>query len=139
MGFYCLQPFEVCSCTQQFSTIHPSLLYELSSGKGLLKFFLLVFQNVTLAEKKVPVAVITQAHMREEQEAFVSDIFIKTESQRRILCEDKEHRRDGGQRLQMEAVIEMTGPQAKNSWATSARKKQRERFQSSTPQGTRSC
>ena len=45
-----------------------------------------------LSEKKVPIAVITEAHMRGEQEAFMSDIFIMIESQRRVPCEDKEHR-----------------------------------------------
>lgn len=84
-------------------------VYQLSSGRYLLKFFPLVSQNMLLFEKRVPVAVITQAHMGTEQETFMSNISIRTESQRRALCEDKEHRESRGC-LKMGTVIEVMLP-----------------------------
>lgn len=81
-------------------------LYKLSSGRCLPKFFPLESQNVPLSEKKVPVAIIIQALVREEPETFMSDLFISTETKRRVLCEDEEQRENRGY-LKMEVVTEM--------------------------------
>lgn len=56
--------------------------------------------------EKVPVALITQAHMGTEQETFMSDVLIRMALKRRVLCEDKEHSENRGC-LKMETVIEV--------------------------------
>lgn len=74
-----------------------------------MKSFSLASQNMPPLEKKIRVAVITPAHMGTKQAAFMSEIFIRTESQRTGPCRDREHRDTRGC-LKMETLIEMMLP-----------------------------